>query len=95
MKKYYFSVHPGIAAGVVGVGVLTVFSLLEFVTGVPFLREHMILIGMFCAFISILVHSLMWKVYDKKNNKNTLFRIVFLIEVGIFAVLFSLNSMYK
>ena len=88
MRLDKINVNPWLATGVTTFTMLIVFSLVEKITSIPFMGKYYVIVFIVVLPIGLIVNRSMWKYYNKeKDNSDSLFKIIYLLEIILFIVI--------
>jgi hypothetical protein len=81
------NINPIIARGIIILSFFIFFLLLELITGIPFVSTYAPLIGFFSFVIGMFVYIKISKVYNKKNNRDKFYIVVFYSEIAFLTII--------
>lgn len=84
MKKI---IHPRLAAGTCFLAYLFLFEILEKITNIRFVSKHIIILSVLFVPLGIFVCYKFHSTYDKKDNDDKLFTVVFAFGASLFIVI--------
>ena len=84
------SVHPKLGSGAIGTILLIIAFIVQLVTGLPLIKDHMFFVFIVASIPAVLVYKKFDSEYDPKNNDNIkvfLFLMLIIVLFGIFVLL--------